>query len=322
MGDRLRCSAPLLALAVALAAVGAFVALAAAHGGVPFVTLSRIDVGIPFEPFGSIVAGGVVVGAIVLRRYAARHGIADGDARDLVLWIVLTGAIGAHVFEVLMYQPHLLRSDPLVLLRLWQGISSYGGFVGGALGYVAFVRRRRLPPAVVADTVMLGLLVAFSIGRIACSIIHDHVGHATDFWLATDYPQAELAERHLLSAFPDAGDVVRAHNLGLYELLFLIPLNALALGLAFRREPSLPAGWLSVLIALVYIPLRFALEPLRLDVSDPRWAGLTFAQWASIGGFAVALGAAIVLARRDAAAPPPGGAADRDPARRGKRRRR
>lgn len=288
---------------LALAGVAAFLGIAASENGVPFFSLGTLHIGIPFEPFGAIVVSGVFIGAYVLRLYAARYGIAPDVARNLTTWIVITGAIGAHLFEVLMYKRARMDSDPWLLFKLWDGISSYGGFLGGAIGYALFVRWKRLSPGVIADTVMIGLLVAFSIGRIGCTIIHDHVGSATASWMGTDYPRAELARRGLLSAFPGAGDLVRAHNLGLYELLFLIPLNALVLTLAFQSHHPLPAGFIAILVGLLYAPARFLLEYLRLDVSDPRYAGLTFAQWCSLLAFAASLAAAAALRRHGSPAP-------------------
>jgi prolipoprotein diacylglyceryltransferase len=48
------------------------------------------------------------------------------------------------------------------------------------------------------------------------------------------------------------------------------------------------------LTALLYAPVRFFLEFLRLELTDPTNFGLTFAQWGSILAFAVG---SVVLAR-------------------------
>ncbi len=272
--------------------------------GLPFFTLSPLDLGIPIQPFGVIVAIGMVIGAAVLRRYAARHAVPDGDVRGLMTWVIVGGFIGMHVFDVLLYQRAELAGDPLLLLRLWDGFSSWGGFIGGAIGYAGFVRRRRLAWGLMADTAIVGVLLAFSIGRIGCSIVHDHIGAATDFALGIDYPRAFLASHGLSSEYAGhPGAVIRAHNLGLYELLYLIPVNAAVLGLAFGRR-RLPAGFLAVLAGALYAPVRFFLEYLRLDTSDPRYGGLTFAQWCSIAAFAVAIYVAIRLWRRGEPAGP------------------
>ncbi len=272
--------------------------MTAATLGLPFFTLSTFDLGIPIQPFGVIVVIGMLIGAAVMRRYAARHAFAEDEVRGLMTWVIVSGFAGAHVFEVLVYRPEVLARDPLALLRFWESISSWGGFIGGAIGYACFVRRRRLAWGVMADTAIVGVLLAFSIGRIGCSLVHDHVGAATDFALGIDYPRAFLAGHGLAGEFAGhTGAVIRAHNLGLYELLYLIPVNAVVLGLAFGRR-RFPAGFLAVLAGALYAPVRFFLEFLRLDTSDPRYGGLTFAQWCSLVAFGVAIYVAARLWRR------------------------
>src|SRR5689334_18484225 len=108
----------------------------AASGGLPFFSLPTLDIGIPLQPFGIIVATGVLIGAEILRRYGWRHGVDDDDIRSLQMWVIVTGFIGAHVLDILMYeQDRLAKEGPVLLLKMWDGISSYGGFVGGAIGY-------------------------------------------------------------------------------------------------------------------------------------------------------------------------------------------
>lgn len=277
--------APLLALA-ALVATGA----TAASGGLPFFSLPTLDIGIPLQPFGVIVATGVLIGAEILRRYGYRHGVEDDDIRSLTMWVIVTGFIGAHVLDILMYeQDRLAKEGPLLLLKMWDGISSYGGFVGGAAGYFFWVWWKRMTPGLIADTIGVGLLPAFSIGRIGCTVVHDHVGRATTSSLGVDYPRGELYNRGILDEFAVKGDIIRAHNLAMYELAYLIPVNIFILWLAFSRSKrgakQLHAGTIAVLIAMLYAPVRFVLEYWRLNTSDPRYFGMTFAQWCSIVAF-------------------------------------
>jgi len=195
-----------------------------------------------------------------------------------------------------------------VLLRLWDGISSFGGFLGGAVGLLLFARRHRLGAGLVFDTTGVGLLVAFSVGRIGCTLVHDHIGRATDFRLGIDYPRAALVAHGVAGALglPPETDVLRAHNLGMYELACLMPINVVILTLAFRSRRRLVAGQLAVLTTLLYAPIRFGLEFLRVETSDPRYVGLTIAQWGALVAFAAV---AIVGARSLAAARPAGPAA-------------
>ena len=87
-------------------------------------------------------------------------------------------------------------------------------------------------------------------------------------------------------------------NLGLIELLYLIPVNIIILKLAFRSSKRMPAGYLTVLTGVLYAPVRFFMDYLRPEHSDPRHLGFTFAQWCSIVAFGLAAIAVVRLALR------------------------
>ena len=165
-----------------------------------------------------------------------------------------------------------------------------------------------MPVRLFADIAIVGLLPAFSIGRIGCSVVSDHIGAAADpnnwySFLAESYPFSKISEnggiKHLFDTYtnlfpagPKGDDAILAWNLGLVELLYLIPVNALILWLAFRSAKRLNAGLLTVLAGVLYAPVRFFLDYLRPEDSDPRYFGLTFAQWSSMLAFGVAVYAA------------------------------
>jgi phosphatidylglycerol:prolipoprotein diacylglycerol transferase len=282
---------------------------------IPFFRLGELDVGLPIQAFGVIVAIGVLIGAGLLRRYAEWHGVSDDHIRGITGWVTVTGFIGAHVFDVIAYQWGDLMRDPILILQVWKGISSYGGFLGGAFGFFFYVWWKRLPPRLMSDTTIIGLLVAFSIGRIGCTVVSDHIGAAVDpsKWyaaLAMDYPR-HLNLAHLAETYPGTSQYIRAWNLGLIELLYLIPVNLFILFLAFRpAKPNgtakdgkekwidrIPSGLITVLVGVFYAPVRFFLDFLRPEETDPRYLGLTFAQWISILAFASAAAFAMKVLR-------------------------
>src|SRR5690242_10879987 len=240
-----------------------------ATSGLPYVHLGALDIGIPIQWFGVIVAIGVLIGATPLRRYAEWHGVSDDDIRSLLTWILI-----------------------------WDGISSYGGFIGGGIGYALFVWWKRRPARLFADITIVGLLPAFTIGRIGCTLVSDHIGAAVDpnawyAFLAMDYPR-KLNLAHLAETYPGTTEFIRAWNLGLIEFLYLVPICIVVLWLAFRPSKRMPAGFITVLTGVLYAPVRFFLDFLRPEDTDPRIVGLTFAQWSSI----VAFGLALIAARR------------------------
>lgn len=276
-----------------------FLALSlAGASALPYITVPHLSLfaGLKIEPFGVLVALGVVLGSRILDKYAAWHRASEDDTRALTWWLIVSGFIGAHVFDVLAYQWDKMIEDPLLLFKIWSGISSYGGFIGGFIGFTLFVWWKRLPPRLWVDISGVGLLPAFSIGRIGCTLVHDHPGSPTTSSLGFDYPLSFT--QHLGFTTP-----MRLHNLALYELAYLILVNAIVLSIAFRKSKRPPAGLVAVLIGGLYAPVRFFLDYLRLDSTDPRYASLTFAQWSSIVAFGVAVYVAIQVMKNGKPAP-------------------
>src|SRR4030042_3330341 len=60
--------------------------------------------------------------------------------QDLLLYVVLSGFVAPHLSSVLAYFPREAMEDPLLLLKFWEDISSFGGFAGGLLGLWLFFR--------------------------------------------------------------------------------------------------------------------------------------------------------------------------------------
>src|SRR5574337_900858 len=134
------------------------VATTAATTGLPYFHLGSLDVGVPIQSFGMIVAAGVLIGASLLRRYAEWHGVSDDHIRGLTGWVMVAGFLGAHEFDMLAYQWDKIGNSDIVQpaswwplgealwpsnwplpLKIWDGISSYGGFIGGAIGFWLYV---------------------------------------------------------------------------------------------------------------------------------------------------------------------------------------
>src|ERR1041384_7500139 len=259
--------------------------IAAATTGLPYFPLGALDIGIPIQWFGMIVAAGVLIGATPLRRYAEWHGVSDEHIRGLLTWVIVAGFLGAHAFDVLASQWDKVGEAAVVeprwswipvalwplnwplVFRIWDGISSYGGFIGGGIGFAIYVGGERLPARLVADIMIVGLLPAFTIGRIACTVVSDHIGAAADpgawySFLAMDYPR-KLNLAHLNELYPGTSEFIRAWNLGLIEFLYLVPVNIIILWLAFRPSKRMSAGYITVLTGILYAPVRFFLDFLR-----------------------------------------------------------
>lgn len=254
--------------------------------------------------FGAIVAAAVFAGLEVGRRRFRSLGLDASHGDALGGYVIIGGFLGAHLFSVLFYFPDKLLANPLLLFKVWEDISSFGGILGGAAAAWLYFRirapdmdgeMRRAYLDVVAFTFPFSL----TIGRIACSIAHDHPGTLTTSPLAISL-DSPAARGYITSIYQNAGRAAELppadvmvrmgfHDLGWYEFLYLAAIVVPAVLLVNRRHRgNPPTGKFAALFILLYMPVRFALDFLRVD--DARYAGLTPAQWvalASLGAVAV-----------------------------------
>lgn len=116
---------------------------------------------------------------------------------DLVLWITLGIIIGGRLGHVLFYTPGMVLSDPLEILRVWNGgMSFHGGCLGVLVAVGVFVRRRGLDLLSLGDLVCAVVPIGLFLGRIANFINGELWGRPTDLPWAMVFPAAGPEPRH------------------------------------------------------------------------------------------------------------------------------
>lgn len=241
---------------------------------------------IDIHAFGLTVAVAIWIGLTMAERRFARAGLDSATGHRLGGWTLFGGLLGAHLFSVLFYFPSQLRTDPWLLARIWEDISSLGGVLGGICGaFLFFAIRARGVDArtrlAYLDAIAFVFPVGLAIGRLGCALAHDHPGFVTTFPLAISL-QSASAQLYVRGAYDAAGLAVPPgaaamgfHDLGLYECLFLTLVLVPAFVYLDRRERA--PGFFLVAFGALYLPIRFALDLMR--VSDARYLRLTPAQW-------------------------------------------
>lgn len=246
---------------------------------IPYFPQPQLRLGpVTIHAFGVLVACALLVGMRIVRRRAAAQGLPDKEVGRFLSWALIGGFVGAHLVDRLVYFPRETMADPFTLLRFWESLSSFGGFLGGTAGALLFLRRHAVPGTTwkYVDSFAYAFPFAWVLGRTGCFVAYDHPGRPTDFFLGQVYK-----------------DGVVRHNLGLEEAIYTIFIAALFCALGQRRRF---AGFFLGLFMLIYAPFRFSVDFLR--IVDVRYGGLTPGQY---GCVALALGGiAILIFRRRA----------------------
>ena len=269
---------------------------------------------LPLHPFGLLVALGVALG-IELAKRRGRALALPGDAlMSFIGWMLVAGFIGGHVLDEIFYHPAQVIEAPWSLLYFWAGLSSFGGFTGALVGVVLWkyyemkplfdvgpwlsvVRpvRRPEPLSILpyCDVVLAVFPVAWLFGRLGCTVVHDHPGVRAGAWMPLSVAYGPGPAESFGFFELRHGNTPR-YDLGLLEMLFAFVVSVV---FASTWKKRLPVGWYAAVLPLIYAPVRFGLDFLRLDDpagGDLRYASLTPAQWACI---ALLLGGLVLLGR-------------------------
>jgi phosphatidylglycerol:prolipoprotein diacylglycerol transferase len=269
---------------------------------VPFLSQPGIHLfgRVTLHAYWALVALAVIVGWRMTISRCRKIGLDSKVCNHLLAYVVLGGFVVAHLYSVLAYYPGEITENPLILLKFWANLSSFGGLVGGVFGLWLYFRVGGKQPAAheplrYLDAVAYVFPFAWAIGRLGCALAHDHPGTVTTFplgvSLATRASQTYIRHAYRIAGrldeLPDPETLSRMgfHDLGWYEFLFtgLVIVPAF---LVLNRKGRRP-GVFVIAFLLLYVPARFLLDFLRL--TDVRYAGLTPGQYA---GAAVFLGAA------------------------------
>jgi phosphatidylglycerol:prolipoprotein diacylglycerol transferase len=248
---------------------------------IPYFAQPQLQLGaLTIHAFGVLVACAVLVGTKIVGRRAAAQGVPEVSVQRFLGWVLIGGFAGAHLVDRLVYFPSETLADPASLFRFWESLSSFGGFVGGSIGAVLFLRRRAAAGSVWAYIECLAYAFPFAwlLGRTGCFVAYDHPGRPTTLVLGQVYK-----------------DGVVRHNLGLDEALYTALIATLFHVLG--KRPRFP-GFFVGLFMVLYAPFRFGADFLR--IIDVRYHGLTPGQYGCIA--LAGAGVAILLTRRRAEA--------------------
>lgn len=231
------------------------------------LSLGFVDIELPpsisVHPFGVLVALGVLVGARVAEMKGRREGIRPSAVAHAAAYILIPAFVLAHVVDAIAYHPEIVVERPLFVLELWNGLSSFGGFLGAIVGGAYYVSRHHIPIRVIADPIAFSFPFGWLCGRLGCFGAHDHPGRVTMFFLGVadyevGYPPFQVR-----------------HDLGLYEVFWCLAMIVLFLVLGRKKRPR---GLYLGLVPVLYAPVRFGLDFLRatdLESADARYFGLT-----------------------------------------------
>ncbi len=198
--------------------------------------------------------------------------MAQRHVDDLFFYCMLGMILGGRLGYAIFYNPGLW-SNPLDVLKLWEGgMSFHGGLVGVliAIGWVS--RRDELSFLRVCDYIAVNVPMGMMLGRLANFNNGELWGRVSDVPWAMVFPRAGEEARH-----PS-----QLYQAGLEGLLLLIVLLVLFWTTKARYRPGLLVGIFTLGIGLARFVNEFFREPDAQLADFAVQTGLSMGQWLTL----------------------------------------
>ena len=227
-----------------------------------YPTLFRIPyLDFPISTFGVMMAIAFLVGSWITAKRMQEEGLDPDLATTVLIYVMLGGIFGSKLYYAI--DVSLREGIPFTrLLFARDGITWYGGLIGGTLVGAIGCRIHGLSVKTMADCTAVAGAVGQALGRIGCFLVGDDYGRPSSLPWAVAFPEG---------APPTLATV---HPTQLYEVAWLLPVAAL-LWSRRRKSPFLFGEYLAANGLGRVVIEGWRVNPrVALGLTEPQWIGL------------------------------------------------
>ena len=139
--------------------------------------------------YAVFIVSTVVIGYAYLYRQRASLGLSEDLLTNGMLWGVVGGVVGARLVFVIFNEPAWFVTDPLQILRIYDGgLAFHGAIGGGLLAAWLYLRRKQVAFGRFMDCLIPGLAVGIMLVRIGNVFNHEVLGHFSIYAPGGEWP--------------------------------------------------------------------------------------------------------------------------------------
>lgn len=209
--------------------------------------------------YGLMFLMGFTIGYFIIRRVCQREGKNFERLENLLIYLIAGTAIGARLGHCLFYEPDYYLSNPLAILKIWEGgLASHGGTLG--VIFAIWLYARRYPEF---SLMWIWDRISIPVPLVAAFIRIGNVMNSEILGRPSDLPWAFVFERV---------DKIPRHPAQLYESLSYFVLFIINM-LIYRRNSNPRPGFLLGLTLAWIFSWRILLEYFK-ENQEPFEAGM------------------------------------------------
>jgi len=210
--------------------------------------------------YGLLFALAFVFGFIILTRVYKLEKKPQSDLEQLSIYVILGTVIGARLGHCLFYDPVHYLSNPLEMLKVWEGgLASHGAAIGIITALYLFSKKKKDQSMLwILDRLVIVVALGGALIRLGNLFNSEIIG------MQTDVPWAFI--------FTSVDDIPR-HPAQLYESIFYFISFGILYFVYLKMRETLKAGFLFGLFLVLIFGFRFFIEFIKEDQS-PFEAGM------------------------------------------------
>jgi phosphatidylglycerol---prolipoprotein diacylglyceryl transferase len=204
--------------------------------------------------YGLLFALGFVFGQRILTKIYVAEGRTEGDVDVITLYMIVGTVVGARLGHTLFYQPEYYLSNPIEILKIWEGgLASHGATIGILLALWLFSRKHQFDYMWVLDRIVIVVALGGALIRLGNLMNSEIFGRPTDLpWGFIFVRQSEYSH-------------VPRHPTQIYESLGVFLLFVLLYWLWKKYKSALPKGLLFGIFVTFLFLTRFLVEFIKED---------------------------------------------------------
>jgi len=214
--------------------------------------------------FGILIGwwfGKKIIDYILLKNNNFKFELSDFD--DLISYLIVSIVIGGRIGYVIFYNFEYYSSNPLEILKIWEGgMSFHGALLGIIIGTYLFSKKRGVSTFFMLDIIACVAPIGIFLGRLANFINGELIGKVSNVSWSVVFPLVDMLPRHpsqLYEAFLE-GIVLflilnilifkKKYKVGSSSCLFLVLYGIFRIFSEVFREPDAQIGYLFGLFSM------------------------------------------------------------------------
>ncbi len=185
------------------------------------------------------------------------------DFDDLISYLIISMIVGGRIGYVIFYNLKYYISNPLEIIKVWEGgMSFHGALIGIIIGTYIFSKKKEISTFFILDIIACVAPIGIFLGRIANFVNSELVGTVTNVSWGIIFPMVDKLPRHPSQLYEAILEGVilflilnilifkRKYKIGTSSYLFLIYYGVFRIISEIFREPDLQIGYVFDLFSM------------------------------------------------------------------------